>query len=96
MTSPDTAGPILLLEKVSANVDGRAALKDVTLSVSAGEIHALVGSQGSGKSTLVKVIAGLVPRTSGRIVFDGRNIYDPPRVMEAGFEYVGMGRRVPK
>ena len=74
MTSPEAAGPILLLEKVSANVDGRAALNDVTLSVSAGEIHALVGSQGSGKSTLVKVIAGLVPRTSGRIVFDGHPV----------------------
>jgi PAS domain S-box-containing protein len=74
MISPDAAGPILLLEKVSANVDGRAALKDVTLSVAPGEIHAVVGNQGSGKSTLVKVIAGLVPRTTGQMFFDGRPV----------------------
>ena len=74
MISADTADPILLLDRLSVSVDGRAALTDVTLKVARGEIHAVVGSQGSGKSTLVKVIAGLVPKTGGRLVFDGRNI----------------------
>jgi signal transduction histidine kinase len=74
MTSPETAVPLLSLENVSADVDGRATLRDITLSLAPGEIHALVGSQGSGKSTLVKVIAGLVPRTAGRFIFDGRSV----------------------
>ena len=74
MTSADQADPILFLDRLSVSVDGRAALTDVTLKIARGEIHAVVGGQGAGKSTLVKVVAGLVPRTSGRLVFDGRPI----------------------
>jgi signal transduction histidine kinase/ABC-type lipoprotein export system ATPase subunit len=74
MTSPDAAGPLLQLDGLSADVDGRAALRDVSLKIAPGEIHAIVGSQGSGKSTLVKVIAGLVPRTGGRFFFEGRPV----------------------
>jgi nitrogen-specific signal transduction histidine kinase/ABC-type branched-subunit amino acid transport system ATPase component len=86
MTSPEAADPILLLERLSANVDGRPVLKDVTLRVAPGEIHAVVGSQGSGKSTLVKVIAGLVPRTAGRFLFDGRPVdrHSPGNAMRLG------------
>jgi ribose transport system ATP-binding protein len=57
MISADAADPILLLDHLSVNVDGRAALKDVSLKVALGEIHAVVGGQGAGKSTLVKVCA---------------------------------------
>jgi two-component system, NtrC family, sensor histidine kinase AtoS len=74
MTSADAADPVLLLEKLSVDADGRALLKDIGLRVLAGEIHAVVGNQGAGKSTLVKVIAGLVPRTGGSFFFDGRPV----------------------
>jgi PAS domain S-box-containing protein len=70
MTSPEL--PLLALDSLRVSLDGRPALGGVTLELARGEIHAVVGSQGSGKSTLVKVIAGLVPRSSGRIIFDGR------------------------
>jgi len=74
MTSHEPPEPLLLLDKLTAVVDGHVALKGVTLSVARGDIHAVVGSPGSGKSTLVKVIAGLIPRTGGKLFFDGRPV----------------------
>jgi PAS domain S-box-containing protein len=74
MTSHEPPEPLLLLDKLTAVVDGHVALNGVTLSVARGDIHAVVGGQGSGKSTLVKVIAGLIPRAGGKLFFDGRPV----------------------
>lgn len=74
MTSPDPAHPLLLLEGLSAAADGRPSLDGVNLAVARGEIHAIVGNQGAGKSTLVKVIAGLLPKTGGSFQYDGRPV----------------------
>lgn len=61
----------------------------VTLKVRAGSIHALLGENGAGKSTLMKILSGFVPRTSGRIVINGRdvNISSPTQALKAG---IGM------
>ncbi|MGC8511108.1 MAG: ABC transporter ATP-binding protein [Acidimicrobiales bacterium] len=50
------------------------ATDDVSFDVASGEILALVGESGSGKSTIARVLAGLYPPTSGRVVFEGRPI----------------------
>ena len=50
------------------------ALNDASLSVNEGEILALAGSNGSGKSTMIKVLAGLVAPNSGKIFFDGKEV----------------------
>ena len=71
MTSPDPAEPLLALDQIKADVDGRATLKGVSMEVARGEIHALVGGQGAGKTALVQVVAGLIPKSSGRLFFDG-------------------------
>ena len=53
---------------------GLLATDHVSLSVEAGEIHALIGPNGAGKSTLVNLISGLLPADAGRIVLDGVEI----------------------
>ncbi|MFD6858486.1 ABC transporter ATP-binding protein [Rhodococcus sp. NPDC060090] len=62
---------LLEVESLSVAFDGAPAVSDVNLLVSTGESIALVGGSGAGKSTVARAIAGLVPPTSGRIVFDG-------------------------
>ena len=46
-------------------------LRDVSLSIGRGQVHALVGENGAGKSTLVNILAGLTPRDSGSVTLDG-------------------------
>ena len=50
------------------------ALKGVSLEVGAGEVVTLIGSNGAGKSTTLRSISGLTPASSGRVVFDGKEI----------------------
>jgi branched-chain amino acid transport system ATP-binding protein len=62
------------------------ALRGISLEVSAGEIVTILGSNGAGKSTTLRSIAGLVRPVRGEIVFDGRPIAGRP-----SYEIVGMG-----
>ena len=73
-----------------------AALRGVSLSVGAGQLVALVGANGAGKSTMLRTISGLVPPRSGSIRFDGREITgaEPRRVIAAGIAHCPEGRRV--
>ena len=63
--------PFLHVENLSKNFDRLPVLKDVTFSVSRGEILGLVGRQGAGKSTLFHLLNGVIPPTSGTIYVDG-------------------------
>ena len=67
---------ILKICHLSAEVDGNSILKDLDLSVNAGEIHAIMGPNGSGKSTLSKVIAGhpAYKVIKGSVLFKGQDI----------------------
>ncbi|MGA0570407.1 ABC transporter ATP-binding protein [Variovorax sp. VNK109] len=56
------------------NFGALRATDNVSLTVDAGEIHALIGPNGAGKSTLVNLISGLFPPDAGRIVLDGRDL----------------------
>lgn len=55
------------------------ALKDISLSVAAGEFVAIIGPSGCGKSTLLSLISGLFPPTDGAVFIDGRPISGPSR-----------------
>jgi len=61
------------VHSISKHFGGVVALRDVDLSLRAGEVHCLVGENGSGKSTLIKIISGVLhPEPGGRIVIEGR------------------------
>jgi len=76
---------------------GRAhILADVALSVRRGEVVALMGRNGAGKSTTMKCIMGLVKPARGRIRFDGADITDRPgfQINRLGLAYVPEDRRI--
>ncbi|GJD35378.1 ABC transporter ATP-binding protein [Methylobacterium aerolatum] len=72
------------------------ALKGLTITVGEGQLVALVGANGAGKSTTLRAISGLVPPRSGEIRFAGRDIAgaEPRRILEAGIAHCPEGRRV--
>jgi branched-chain amino acid transport system ATP-binding protein len=65
---------LLQVEGVSKSFGALAALTDVSLTVSAGEVVSVIGPNGAGKSTLFNVITGLHGATGGRVLFDGQVI----------------------
>ena len=67
-------GALLQVEGVSKSFGALAALTDVSLTVSAGEVVSVIGPNGAGKSTLFNVITGLHGATGGRVLFDGQVI----------------------
>ena len=67
---------MLEIRNLHVTADGTEILRGVTLTVNAGEVHAIMGPNGSGKSTLANVIAGRVDYkvTEGKVLFDGHNL----------------------
>ena len=76
---------------------GRAhILHGVSLEAAAGEVVALLGRNGAGKSTVMKTIMGLVPAAAGEVTFGGRHIerLQPYRIARLGLGYVPEDRRI--
>ena len=63
---------ILELKNITKKYPGCTALNDVSISFEEGEVHALVGENGAGKSTFIKTISGAIRPTSGTIVYQGK------------------------
>ena len=68
--------PLLRIDNLSATVGGKKVLQGVSLSINAGEVHAIMGPNGSGKSTLSYVLAGRpgYEITGGSVHFEGRDL----------------------
>jgi Fe-S cluster assembly ATP-binding protein len=69
---------MLTIKNLHASVEGKEILKGISLTVKAGEIHAIMGPNGSGKSTLANVLAGhdKYEVTEGEIIFQGKNLLE--------------------
>lgn len=87
---------MLTVEKLCVRYGGIVALENVSIEVKQGESVLLVGSNGAGKSSLINAVIGLVPATSGRIVFDGKDLSSVscPARARMGIGYSPEGRRV--
>jgi Fe-S cluster assembly ATP-binding protein len=70
--------PLLEIENLHVEIDGKEILRGLDLIVNAGEVHAIMGPNGSGKSTLAYVLAGKdgYQPTAGEVRFNGKNIFD--------------------
>jgi ribose transport system ATP-binding protein len=68
------AAPRLRMEGISKSFGGVAALRNVDFELRAGEVHGLVGENGAGKSTMMKIIAGVHTGYTGRMLLDGKPV----------------------
>lgn len=89
-------GCILSVERITKRFGPVLANQEVSLHVNAGEVHALLGENGAGKSTVVKVLYGVHRPDSGRLVLDGRpvTIASPARARELGIGMVFQDLRL--
>jgi branched-chain amino acid transport system ATP-binding protein len=87
MTAP--VQPILDVQAVSKHFGGVKAVNDVSLKVMPGQIVSLIGPNGAGKTTTFNLISGVLPMTSGRIVFRGQ---DTARLKSSDYAAAGIGR----
>ena len=81
---------ILEMTDIVKTFPGVQALKGVQLKVRPGTVHTLMGENGAGKSTLMKCLIGIHPPTSGKIVFDGKEVQfkSTKEALEAGVSMI--------
>ena len=88
--------PLLQLQGVSAGYGGSTVLEKVDMTVGSGEVVALLGRNGVGKTTLLRAVTGALHASEGQIFFDGRDItrLRPSEVNRLGISLVPEGRRL--
>jgi branched-chain amino acid transport system permease protein len=89
--APATVGGdiVLSVKGLSKHFGGLKAVDNVDIDVRRGSVHALIGPNGSGKTTTLNVLSGLYKATSGKVVLDGTDITDKPPHQRAA---AGLGR----
>ena len=72
------------------------AIKGISFEVNQGEVIALIGANGAGKTTILHTITGLVPAKSGSILFEGKELTKMPahKIVSMGMAHVPEGRRI--
>ncbi len=70
----DRGVSLLEVESVTKRFGSLVAVREVSLSVADGELHAVIGPNGAGKTTFFNLISGFFPPTSGKVRFDGRDV----------------------
>ena len=87
---------MLVVEDLHASYGGSLILQGIHLAIKPGEIKALMGRNGMGKTTLLRTIMGLLPPLSGSIIFDDKNIGGQAthEIAALGIGYVPQGREI--
>ena len=87
---------MLQLEKINAYYGESHILRDVSFTIDSGEVVCLMGRNGVGKTTTLKVLTGLLPARSGRMMFDGADVTKEAtdRRARRGLAYVPQGREI--
>lgn len=91
-----TISPILSLQNVESSYGPVKAIRGVSLKVEPGSIAAVLGSNGAGKTTILKTISGIIDPNRGAVEFKGQNITarDPADIVRRGLSHVPEGREV--
>ena len=76
----------LQVKHVSKNFGITKALKDVSFNINKGEVHALIGENGSGKSTMTNMLTGIYTLESGQFILDGKEVH-PKNQVEANEDF---------
>jgi branched-chain amino acid transport system ATP-binding protein len=84
-----SSAPVLATHGLSRHFGGLVAVRDVSISLRQGELHAIIGPNGAGKTTLVNMLAGEIKPTGGRIELAGREVAGEPAWRMA---HLGIGR----
>ena len=87
---------LLEIENLKVSYGGIQALKGIDLTVASGELVALIGSNGAGKTTSLKALAGLLHPTAGKIHYNGKSLLDipPHQRVRGGLALVPEGRGI--
>ncbi len=95
-SSPAIEAPVLKLLNVESAYGPIKAIRGVSLKVRKGEVATVLGSNGAGKTTILKTISGIIDPRKGSIEFKGRNItaQDPAFIVQQGLSHVPEGREV--
>lgn len=91
VTAPDDiadAAPLLQLTDLSRRLAGREVVRSVDLALARGEVLGLLGVNGAGKSTTLRMIAGVLAPTSGSVRIDGDDLYDDPSIARRRIGYL--------
>ena len=96
MSAVATATTGLRLDGLSVELGGRRVVADVSLEIPPGQVTALLGANGAGKSSLVLAVAGLLRKSGGRVLLGDRDLtrLRPEQVRGAGVAVVPEGRRL--
>ena len=88
--------PMLEVKNISCCYDEARVITDLSLEIRAGEIVAILGANGAGKSTTMRAISGLLHPEKGSIIFEGEDITNLPasKVIRRGLCYIPEGRRL--
>ena len=87
---------LLKVENLVVNYGSINALKGISFEVNEGEVIALIGANGAGKTTILHTVTGLINQKAGKIEFEGKDISHTPayKIVAEGMAHVPEGRRV--